>query len=141
MSLEKTVSDCKLIDLPQIHNRQGNITPLNGNTDWPFDIKRVYYLYDVPSGESRGGHAHKTLNQLIIAASGSFNVVINDGIKSVTVTLNSPSLGLHLVPGMWRELKDFSSGAICLVMASAHFDESDYIRDYDDYKKYIHENS
>ena len=125
-----TIHDCKLIDLPKIHNPAGNITPINGLEEVPFSIKRIYYLYDVPGGETRGGHAHKELYQLIVAASGSFDVQLNDGKESRSVSLNRPYNGLLMVPGIWRELTNFSSGSICLVLASIAYDENDYIRDY-----------
>jgi len=130
-----TVFDCSIIHFPKIQNRAGNITPIQNNIEAPFAIKRVYYLYDVPGGESRGAHAHKALEQLIIAASGSFDVTIDDGKNKKTISLNRPNYGLHLKPGMWRELSNFSSGSICLVLASLLYDESDYIRDYEDFKK------
>ena len=136
MELNKfTVFDCSIIHFPKIQNRAGNITPIQNNIEAPFAIKRVYYLYDVPGGESRGAHAHKELEQLIIAASGSFDVTIDDGKNKKTVSLNRPNYGLHLKPGMWRELSNFSSGSICLVLASLLYAESDYIRDYEDFKK------
>jgi len=136
MELNKfTVFDCSIIHFPKIQNRAGNITPIQNNIEAPFAIKRVYYLYDVPGGESRGAHAHKALEQLIIAASGSFDVTIDDGKNKKTISLNRPNYGLHLKPGMWRELSNFSSGSICLVLASLLYDESDYIRDYEDFKK------
>jgi hypothetical protein len=131
----QTVDDCKLIQLPKVHNRAGSITAINNFTDVPFDIRRVYYLYDMPGGEERGGHAHKALQQLIVAASGSFEVVLDDGNMKKTVRLNQPYHGLLMVPGIWRELKEFSSGSICLVLASHFYDESDYIRDYADFKQ------
>ena len=130
-----TVFDCSIIHFPKIQNRAGNITPIQNNIEAPFEIKRVYYLYDVPGGESRGAHAHKELEQLIIAASGSFDVTIDDGKNKKTVSLNRPNFGLHLKPGMWRELSNFSSGSICLVLASLLYDEADYIRDYDEFLK------
>jgi hypothetical protein len=130
-----TVFDCSIIHFPKIQNRAGNITPIQNNIEAPFKIKRVYYLYDVPGGESRGAHAHKELEQLIIAASGSFDVTIDDGKNKKTISLNRPNFGLHLKPGMWRELSNFSSGSICLVLASLLYDEADYIRDYDEFLK------
>ncbi len=136
MELNKfTVFDCSIIHFPKIQNRAGNITPIQNNIESPFSIKRVYYLYDVPGGESRGAHAHKELEQLIIAASGSFDVTIDDGKNKKTFSLNRPYFGLHLKPGMWRELSNFSSGSICLVLASLLYAESDYIRDYEEFKK------
>lgn len=126
-----TVYDCSVIDVSKIHNEAGNITVVENGENIPFDVKRIYYLYDVPSGEARGGHAHYELEQFIIAASGSFDVIINDGKNKKRVTLNRPNLALHIVPGLWRELDNFSSGSICMVLASHTYDESDYIREYD----------
>jgi hypothetical protein len=133
-----TVFDCSLMQLPKIHNRAGNITPINGNVEVPFQIRRVYYLYDVPGGEDRGGHAHYELQQFIVAASGSFDVLLDDGINKRTVSLNRPYFAIHVVPGIWRELTNFSSGSICMVLASHIYEASDYIRDYNlflDFKK------
>lgn len=133
-----TVYDCKIIDLRKIHDVRGNLTPIEGGTDVPFDIKRIYYLYDVPSGESRGAHAHKELQQLIIAANGSFTITLDDGTNKKSFTLNRPYQGLLIVPGIWRDLDDFSSGAVLLCLASEHYLKEDYIRDYNefiDYKK------
>lgn len=131
-----TVFDCSLLELPKIHNPQGNITSINGNIEVPFEINRVYYLYDIPGGESRGGHAHKNLHQLIVAASGSFDLIIDDANVKKTVHLSRPYMGLYMPPGLWRELDNFSSGAICLVLASNEYLESDYIRDYSDFKMF-----
>lgn len=125
-----SVYDCVILPLSKIHNRAGNITIVEGGSNLPFEIKRVYYLYDIPGGEGRGGHAHKELRQLIVAASGSFDVLLDDGVNKKVVTLNRPDYGLMVVPGIWRELMEFSSGAICLVLASEVFDNEDYIRDY-----------
>jgi len=127
---KSSVFDCHILPLSKIHNRAGNITILEGDSDLPFPIKRVYYLYDIPGGESRGGHAHKELYQLIVAASGSFNVLLDDGKNKKIVTLNRPDYGLMVVPGIWRELIEFSSGAICLVLASEIYSEKDYFREY-----------
>ena len=132
-----SINDCRLIDLPKIQNRAGNITPVQGNEDIPFEIKRIFYLYDTPGGESRGGHAHKTLYQLIIAASGSFEVTLNDGKESKKYYLNQPYYGLLIVPGIWGELQNFSSGSICLVLASDTYVEDDYLRHYKDYLNFI----
>jgi len=131
-----TINDCKIINLPKIHNPAGNITTISNKIEIDFSIKRVYYLYNIPGGESRGGHAHKNLYQLVVAAGGSFNVIIDDGIEKKEVFLNHPSKGLLIVPGIWREIEDFSSGAICLVLASDKYDENDYIRQYDEFKKF-----
>ena len=127
---ESTIYNCNVFTLPKIHNRAGNITALNNSIDLPFDIRRVYYLYDIPGGELRGGHAHKELQQLIVAVSGSFDITLDDGLNRKTVSLNRSYYGLHVIPGIWRELSNFSSGAICLVLASHKYDENDYIRDY-----------
>ena len=133
---KSSVYDCVILPLNKIHNRAGNITIIQGNKNVPFDVKRIYYLYDIPGGEDRGGHAHKELRQLIVAASGSFNVLLDDGLNKKIVTLNRPDYGLLVVPGIWRELMEFSSGAICLVLASEVYDDTDYIREYDDFKSY-----
>ena len=120
--------------MSKVHGISGNITVIENRKSIPFDIKRIYYLYDIPGGEKRGGHAHKELRQLIVAASGSFTVLLDDGINKKIVHLNRPNYGLLVVPGIWRELEDFSSGAICLVLASLKYSESDYIRIYDEFK-------
>ena len=129
-----TVFDCNIIHLPKIHNRAGNITPVENNVHIPFAVQRVYYLYDIPGGESRAAHGHRKLEQLIIAASGSFDITIDDGINKKTVQLNRPYFGLHILPGIWRDISNFSSGAICLVLASEPYDEGDYLRDYAEFK-------
>jgi len=131
--MKKRVYDCVILPLRKIHNRAGNITIVEGQTNLPFDVRRIYYLYDIPGGEDRGGHAHKELHQLIVAASGSFNVILDDGQNKKIVTLNRPDYGLMVVPGIWRELFEFSSGAICLVLASLKYDKEDYIRSYDQF--------
>ncbi|HPO55891.1 MAG TPA: FdtA/QdtA family cupin domain-containing protein [Ignavibacteriaceae bacterium] len=137
MDINKTtIYDCSIVHLSKIHNRAGNITIVENLKSIPFEIKRVYYLYDIPGGEARGGHAHKTLNQIIIAASGSFDVLLDDGINKKVINLNRPYIGLYVVPGLWRELLNFSSGSICMVLASEKYDESDYIRDYNNFTKY-----
>lgn len=134
-----TVNDCSLIELSKHHsNRKGNLSVVENFKDIPFDIKRIYYLYDVPGGEERGAHAHKQLYQLMIAASGSFDVVLDDGTNKRTFTLNRPYQGLLVYPGMWRELKNFSSGSICLVLASETYQEEDYIRDYQKFLAFSH---
>lgn len=131
------IFNCNVIELSKIHNRAGNITPVAEGNGIPFKIKRIYYLYDVPGGEVRGGHAHYELEQLIVAASGSFDVVLDDGKNRKTVTLNRPNYGLYVTPGIWRDLVNFSSGAVLLVLASLPYTEDDYMRNYEDYKKYI----
>lgn len=131
-----TVYDCTIIEINKHQHDKGNISVIENGVTVPFDVKRVYYLYDVPGGESRGGHAHKELRQLIVAASGSFNVTLDDGNVKRTFTLNRPYQGLLVVPGIWRELDDFSSGAVCLVMASMVYEVDDYIRDYEQFITY-----
>lgn len=134
--MKKTsVYDCSIIEIDKHHHEKGNVSVIENGISIPFDVKRVYYLYDVPGGESRGGHAHKGLRQLIVAASGSFNVTLDDGNVKRTITLNRPYQGLLVVPGIWRELHDFSSGSVCLVLASHLYDASDYIRGYNDFLK------
>ena len=128
-----SIYDCSILYLPKIENRAGNISPIENQKNIPFDIKRVYYLYDIPGGETRGGHSHKQLQQLIVAASGSFDVLLDDGTNKRVINLNRPYLGLYVVPGLWRELLNFSSGSICLVLASLVYNELDYIRDYKQY--------
>jgi len=132
-----SVYECNIVKLHKIYNRAGNISVVENQVNAPFDVKRVYYLYDVPGGESRGGHAHKVLQQFIIAVSGAFDVLIDDGLNKKIVYLNRPFIGLHIVPGIWRELLNFSSGAICLVLASHIYDAEDYIMDYDAFKNFV----
>lgn len=135
--MKSSVYDATIIELPKIHNIAGNITAIdNAEGVLPFDVKRVYYLYDVPGGESRGAHAHKELQQLIIAASGSFDITLDDGQTRRTFQLSKPYYGLYMPAGLWRELNNFSSGAICLVLASHIFDTKDYLRDYKQYINY-----
>src|ERR1035437_7849846 len=141
MMTKSSIYDCCIIELNKIHNRSGNITAIEGKMDIPFELKRIYYLYDVPGGVKRGGHAHNELQQLIVAASGCFDVVLDDGKNRKVVELNRPYYGLYFVPGIWRELINFSSGAIWLVMASEKYNVDDYIRDYNEYIKYSNENS
>jgi hypothetical protein len=133
---QSTVFDCSLLEFSKNHAEKGNITALQNNIEIPFDIKRVYYLYDVPGGEARGGHAHKALQQIIVAASGSFDLTVDDGKTKRTFHLNRPNLGVLMPAGLWRELHNFSSGSICLVLASEQYDENDYIREYDEYLNY-----
>jgi len=125
-----TVFDCNILQLPRIYNPAGNITAINNKKEVPFNIERIYYLFDVPGGEGRGGHAHRELQQLIVAASGSFDIIIDDGKVRRTFHLSRPYTGLYMPAGLWRELDNFSSGSICLVLASTQYDEADYIRDY-----------
>jgi len=127
------LSDCQIIDLPKISDPRGNLSFIEGGQHIPFDIKRVYYLYDVPGGSDRGSHAHKNLHQFIVAMSGSFDVVLNDGREKKRFHLNRSYYGLYVCPMMWRELDNFSSGAVCVVLASSRYDESDYIRNYDQF--------
>lgn len=131
-----SVFDCSVIELPRIQNRAGNITPVHSNLNVPFSIERIFYLYDIPGGEDRGAHAHKECHQFLVAASGSFDIELNDGINKRTITLNRPYYGLHIPPKIWAAEKSFSSGAICLVLASHKYNESDYIRNYNDYLNY-----
>ena len=131
--MKNSVYDCVILPLSKIHNRAGNITIVEGQKNIPFDVRRIYYLYDIPGGADRGGHAHKELHQLIVAASGSFDVLLDDGQNKKIVKLNRPEYGLMVVPGIWRELFEFSSGAICLVLASHKYDKDDYIRNYDQF--------
>ena len=132
-----TVFDCSIIHLPKITFRAGNITPVNNNIEIPFDIKRVFYLYDIPGGESRGAHAHKTCHQFLIAASGSFEVLLDDGKTKRQVMLNKPYFGIHIPPMIWASEINFSSGSICLVLTSHVYEKDDYLTDYEQYIKAI----
>lgn len=134
------VFDCTVVELGRHHSdRKGNLSVVENSKTLPFDVKRVYYLYDVPGGESRGAHAHRDLSQLIVAASGSFTVTLDDGITKRSFFLNRPYQGLYVKPGMWRDLEDFSSGAVCMVLASDIYHAEDYIRDYNEFIKYRNE--
>jgi len=128
------VEDCKLVELPVVHDPQGNLTFVEQKRHVPFEIARVYHLYDVPGGAMRGGHAHRGCEEMLIAMSGSFEVVIDDGARKESVRLSRSYLGLYLPPMIWRELIDFSSGSVCMVLASEYFDEGDYIRDYTEFE-------
>lgn len=139
MKKKNTVYDCSVIELPKIQNRSGNITPVSNSQEIPFDVKRVFYIYDIPGGEDRGAHAHKACHQFLIAASGSFEIELNDGITKRTVMLNRPYFGLHIPPGVWAAEKGFSSGAICLVLTSHLFDATDYLRDYSEFLSFKNE--
>lgn len=128
-----TLSECRLVDLPKISDPRGNLTFIEGGRHVPFDIQRVYYLYDVPGGADRGGHAHKQLKQLLIAMSGSFDVMLDDGREKRRFHLNRSYMGLLVAPMMWRELDNFSSGSVCMVLASQRYDENDYFRSYENF--------
>lgn len=131
-----SVSDCKIIDFPKNHQVNGNLTSITNGIEVPFDIKRIYYLYDVPGGNSRGGHAHKELYQIMIALSGSFSVTLDDGNNKKSFQLYQPYQGLLIPPGLWRDLDTFSSGSICMVLASEIYDENDYFRDYEEFQNF-----
>ena len=136
MSKTSSIFDCSIITLDKNHRVKGNLTAINNFSELPFDVKRVYFLYDVPGGEARGGHAHKELQQLIVAASGSFDLIVDDGKVKRTFHLNRPYQGILMSSGLWRELNNFSSGSICLVLASHEYSEDDYIRQYSDFLNY-----
>ena len=131
--MRMSIHDCQIINLPKIADPRGNLTFVEGGNHIPFEIRRVYYLYDVPGGAERGGHGHKELQQLIIAMSGSFDAVLDDGREKKRVHLNRSYYGLYVCPMIWRELDNFSSGAVCMVLASNLYYEDDYYRDYDEY--------
>jgi dTDP-4-dehydrorhamnose 3,5-epimerase-like enzyme len=132
-----TIEDCKLIDLPRVHDPRGNLTFIEGGRHLPFEIKRVYYLYDVPGGSTRAGHGHKTLQQLVIAMSGSFDIELDDGRVKRRFHLNRSHYGLYIGPMIWRDIDNFSSGSVCMVLASDYYDESDYFREYEDFMKAV----
>jgi hypothetical protein len=132
-----SVSDCQVIELPKIKNRSGNLTSIQNSIEIPFDIKRIFYLYDIPGGEDRGAHAHIECHQFLIAGSGSFDILLDDGKSKKLITLNQPYIGLHIPPGIWASEVNFSSGSICLVLASHKYDEKDYIRDYKEFLNYM----
>lgn len=132
------IDACRLISFPKISDPRGNLTFIEGGNHIPFDIKRVYYLYDVPGGSERGGHAHKMLHQVIIAMSGSFDVLLDDGKEKKRIHLNRSYYGLSVCPMIWRELDNFSSGSVCMVLASECYDEADYFRDYQQFLKAAH---
>jgi hypothetical protein len=134
--MKKSVYDCSVLELPRIQNRAGNITPIHGKLNIPFEVKRVFYLYDIPGGADRGAHSHRTCHQFLVAASGSFEIELDDGIAKRTVSLNRPYYGLHVPPGIWAAEKGFSSGAICLVLTSDNYNADDYIRDYNEYLEF-----
>ena len=128
-----SIQDCIMIDLPKIADPRGNLTFVEGGRHIPFDIRRVFYLYDVPGGADRGGHALKTCHQLLIAVSGSFDVILDDGVEKKRIHLCRSYYGLHILPGIWREMDNFSTGSVCLVLASENYDAQGYIRDYGEY--------
>jgi hypothetical protein len=127
------VFDCTVIELPRYQNRTGNISIVESSVHIPFDVKRIFYIYDIPGGQDRGAHAHKECHQFFVAVSGSFEIELNDGITKRTVTLNRPYYGLHVPPGIWAAEMGFSSGAICLVLTSHKYDENDYVRSLEEY--------
>ena len=133
MAQALSVATCRLLDFPVVHDARGNLTFVEGGDHVPFEIKRVYYLYDVPGGATRAGHAHRELEQVIIAASGSFDVIVDDGASRDRVTLNRSYFGLYVPNRVWREIVNFSSGAVCLVLASDHYEEDDYFRSYQEF--------
>jgi dTDP-4-dehydrorhamnose 3,5-epimerase-like enzyme len=135
--MRTSVYDCSVIELPRIGDRNGSITAINNLVEIPFEVKRVFYLYDIPGGESRGAHAHKECHQFLIAATGSFDVELFDGRVRRTISLNRPNIGLHIPPGIWASEVNFSSSSICLVLASESFDETDYIRNLSSYLEYV----
>ena len=137
MNVKNSVYECNLLHLNQIGDRNGHITAINNNLEIPFAVKRIFYLYDIPGGESRGAHAHKECHQFLVAASGSFEVLLDDGLTKRQVLVNRPDLGLHIPPGIWASEINFSSGSICLVLASHEYNEQDYLRNYDEYLKFI----
>lgn len=139
MLAERTTSldDCRIVNFPKVTDYRGNLSFIEENNQIPFQIKRVYYLYDVPSGATRGGHAHKALHQVVIALSGSFDVILDDGIRKRSFFLNRPHYGLYIPPKVWRELENFSSNSVALSLVSEVYDESDYIRDYDAFKSLV----
>jgi dTDP-4-dehydrorhamnose 3,5-epimerase-like enzyme len=139
MLVEKcgVLNDCKIVNFPKITDYRGNLSFIEENQQIPFQIKRVYYLYDVPSGATRGGHAHKALQQVVIALSGSFDVILDDGYQRRSFFLNRPHYGLYIPPKVWRELENFSSNSVALSLVSEVYDESDYVRDYDDFKRIV----
>jgi hypothetical protein len=128
------VADCRTVELPRVYRPEGSLTAVHGRGEVPFDIARVYYLYDVPGGSERGGHAHRELHQLIIAMSGSFDVHLDDGTARATFHLNRSYVGLYVCPMIWRAIDNFSSGSVCMVLASHHYSEGDYYRDYDEFR-------
>jgi hypothetical protein len=134
------LSDCRVIEIPRFTDERGSLSVIEGSSLVPFDIARVYYLYDIPAGQVRAAHGHRRLEQFMIALSGSFEVQLDDGFDRHTVRLDRPDRGVYIAPGMWRDLNGFSGGAVCAVLASLHYDESDYLRDYDDFVAFARQN-
>jgi hypothetical protein len=134
--MRKSVSDCALIELPKVGNRAGSLTSIQNRIEIPFNIERIFYLYDIPGGKGRGAHSHIECHQFLIAASGSFDVLLDDGHSKRIITLNRPYEGLHIPPGIWASEVNFSSGSVCLVLASHKYDEKDYVRNYDEFLKW-----
>lgn len=132
-----TINDCRIIELPKVHFKAGNMSIADGVREVPFKVERVFWIYDIPAGESRGAHAHHECHQFIIAASGSFEVEVDDGNERKIFYLNRPFHGLHIPPGIWSHELNFSAGAICLVLTSQLFDDDDYIKDYEEYQKFV----
>ena len=136
---KSTIRDCTIIDLPRIEYRAGNISIVEKGNNFPFKVKRVFYIYDIPGGKARGAHAHKLCHQFLVAASGSFTVALYDGLNKKKISLNRPYCGLHIPPGIWANEFNFSSGAICLVLTSHKYNRNDYIRDYEIFKAFKHD--
>lgn len=134
-----TVNDCRITELPKVHFKAGNMSIADGVREVPFKVERVFWIYDIPAGEARGAHAHRECHQFIVAASGSFDVEVDDGNERKTFYLNRPSYGLHIPPGIWAHELNFSAGAICLVLTSQLFDDDEYIKDYDEYRRFAFE--
>ena len=135
---DSRINECRILEVPKIFYREGNISVVDGKKDIPFRPARIFYLYDIPAGEARGGHSHKECHQFVVAASGSFEVTLDDGTEKKSIFLNRPFYGLHIPPGIWAHEHNFSAGVICLVLTSDKFDESDYIRSYEEYLKNKH---
>ena len=131
-----TIFNCDIIELKKINNRAGNISVVENDLSIPFKINRVYYIYDVPGGSDRGGHAHKTLEQYVVAVSGAFDIIIDDGRNKKSIRLDRPYIALHIKKGIWREMRNFTSGSVCMVMASLPYDKEDYIDNYKEFKKF-----
>lgn len=134
--MQELIAGCRYLEFPRTVDRSGSLTPIENGCEVPFDVRRVFYLYDIPGGENRGGHAHMACHQVLIAASGAFDAKIDDGIHSMTIHLDRPYFGVYVPPGIWAEELNFSSGSICLVLASHPYDEADYIRNYGEFVRY-----